>query len=303
MKALWKTQGYCVVDNFFPKSDLLNAMQRLETLSFPNTHDFGSYKGVLEFPTEHDSLNDITLHPNLITTCQHLLDSEDIRLIQSDIWSKTTDHTNTANSNQDQRMHMDYPNNYLTYPSDWNNPESVAIIIYYSDSEKCGGETSLVPKLGDHDPLYKEPYDKMAGLGEYPFNNDKILVETDFKIHHPAAHSFRQHLYEREISIPFKPGSVLFYRHDLWHRGTPTNPGHTRIIQNIGFKKSNCDWITSWNKGWARKLCDYTNPLERLLMKSSNAQRVCLGIPDNKNKYWTEKTRNAMKMRYNLSKL
>lgn len=301
MKSLWKTQGYYMVDNFFP--DIQKTLRRLETIPFPNTHDFGSHKGVLEFPTEHDFLNDITLHPDLIATCQHLLDSEDIRLIQSDIWSKTNDHTNPVNSNQDQRMHMDYPNNYLTYPTDWNNPESVAIIIYYSDSEKCGGETRLVPKLGDYDPLYKEPYDNIAGLREYPFKNDKTLVEHYFKIHHPTVYSFRQHLYEREISIPFKPGSVLFYRHDLWHRGAPTNPGHTRIVQNIGFKKANCDWITSWNKGWARKLCSSTNPLERLLMKSSNAQRVCLGIPDNKSKYWTEKTRNAMKMRYNLSKL
>ena len=301
MKSLWKTQGYYMVDNFFP--DIQKTLQRLETIPFPNTHDFGSHKGVLEFPTEHDFLNDITLHPDLIATCQHLLDSEDIRLIQSDIWSKTNDHTNPVNSNQDQRMHMDYPNNYLTYPPDWNNPESVAIIIYYSDSEKCGGETRLVPKLGDYDPLYKEPYDNIAGLREYPFKNDKTLVEHYFKIHHPTVYSFRQHLYEREISIPFKPGSVLFYRHDLWHRGAPTNPGHTRIVQNIGFKKANCDWITSWNKGWARKLCSSTNPLERLLMKSSNAQRVCLGIPDNKSKYWTEKTRNAMKMRYNLSNL
>jgi len=301
MKSLWKTQGYYMVDNFFP--DIQKTLRRLETIPFPNTHDFGSHKGVLEFPTEHDFLNDITLHPDLIATCQHLLDSEDIRLIQSDIWSKTNDHTNPVNSNQDQRMHMDYPNNYLTYPTDWNNPESVAIIIYYSDSEKCGGETRLVPKLGDYDPLYKEPYDNIAGLREYPFKNDKTLVEHYFKIHHPTVYSFRQHLYEREISIPFKPGSVLFYRHDLWHRGAPTNPGHTRIVQNIGFKKANCDWITSWNKGWARKLCSSTNPLERFLMKSSNAQRVCLGIPDNKSKYWTEKTRNAMKMRYNLSKL
>lgn len=301
MKSLWKTQGYYMVDNFFP--DIQKTLQRLETIPFPNTHDFGSHKGVLEFPTEHDFLNDITLHPDLIATCQHLLDSEDIRLIQSDIWSKMNDHTNPVNSNQDQRMHMDYPNNYLTYPTDWNNPESVAIIIYYSDSEKCGGETRLVPKLGDYDPLYKEPYDNIAGLREYPFKNDKTLVEHYFKIHHPTVYSFRQHLYEREISIPFKPGSVLFYRHDLWHRGAPTNPGHTRIVQNIGFKKANCDWITSWNKGWARKLCSSTNPLERLLMKSSNAQRVCLGIPDNKSKYWTEKTRNAMKMRYNLSNL
>ena len=40
------------------------------------------------------------------------IDYKDIRLIQSDIWSKTN-KDNTKYSNNDQRIHMDYPNNYL----------------------------------------------------------------------------------------------------------------------------------------------------------------------------------------------
>jgi len=303
MKESWEKYGYCIMHDFLPETDLHKAMDCLQKIQFTNTHNFGSHNGFLEFPTNHYILNDITLHPKIITTCQHLLDSTDIRLIQSDFWSKTNDATNTENSNQDQRMHMDYPNNYLTYPNDWNSPESVAIIIYYSDSDHCGGQTRLVPRLGENDLLYKEPYDKIAGLGNYPYNNDKTITEEYFKTHHPEVYSFRQQLYEREITANFKPGTVLFYRHDLWHRGTPIKLGQTRIVQNLGFKKAHCDWITCWNKGWARKLCDYTNPLERLLQKSSNLQRVCLGIPDNKSNYWNEKKRKAMEIRYNLSKL
>ena len=38
-----------------------------------------------------------------------------------------------AYSNRDQRMHMDYPNHYLTHPPPWNQPEAVAAILYFDD--------------------------------------------------------------------------------------------------------------------------------------------------------------------------
>ena len=40
------------------------------------------------------------------------------------------------------------------------------------------------------------------------------------KEHYPHFYEFRQQLYERECKVKFKKGTVLLYRHDLWHRGT-----------------------------------------------------------------------------------
>ena len=78
------------------------------------------------------------MHPKLLAFVKELLNCNNIRLIQSDIWAKTGETLSslkkTKNSNNDQRIHMDYPNNYLTHPDTWYNPESVAIIIYYSNS-------------------------------------------------------------------------------------------------------------------------------------------------------------------------
>ena len=68
-----------------------------------------------------------------------------------------------------------------------------------------------------------------------------------------------------KILVDFKPGTVLFYRHDLWHRGTPVHFNKTRIVQNIGYKKAGCDWITNWNSGWARSLCNGDQYLDNLI--------------------------------------
>ena len=292
----WKTKGFCVIDNFFEKTIINEVISLINNINFPHNNDFGSDMGKLEFPCDFEILNNITLHPKLIKACQQLLNYNDIRLIQSDIWSKTNKNSNKY-SNNDQRIHMDYPNNYLTHPNSWENPESVAIIIYYSDYKICDGCTTAVPRLSDDDIAYKLPYDKNAGVGKYNWYNDKKTVENEFK-KFPEIYKLRQELYNREIQIKYKPGTVLFYRHDLWHRGTPVNLNTTRYIHNIGFKKSYCDWITCWNHGWARNLCSKSIKLEKFISNASNIQKICLGIPDKNSDYWTTENIEYFNIRY-----
>jgi hypothetical protein len=44
-----------------------------------------------------------------------------------------------------QKIHLDYGNNMLTYPS-VERPDAVACILYYSDAELCGGSTRVCHK-------------------------------------------------------------------------------------------------------------------------------------------------------------
>lgn len=39
------------------------------------------------------------------------------------------------------------------------------------------------------------------------------------------AYNFRQKLYENEKTPKFSKGTVLIYRHDIWHRGSPVKEG------------------------------------------------------------------------------
>ncbi len=298
MEQSWKEKGYCIDHHFFDSDYLENILSCLNSINFTNTRDFGSEGGKLEFPSPYDVLNKLTLHPRIITSCQKLLGTDDIRLIQSDIWLKQKNYENITDTNADQRMHMDFPNNYLTHPKDWYQPESVAIIIYFSDSSECGGETALVERIGDCDKLYQPPFDYQVGVGIHPWVNNKERAEKYFLEKFPGLYNLRKELYTREKKIPFRKGTILFYRHDLWHRGTPTIPGKSRIVMNLSFKKAGCDYITCWNKGFARSLADSTRPLERLIPHLDNQARKCLGFPDEGDTYWDQKMKSYFQMRY-----
>lgn len=299
IKKDWETKGYFIFNNFFENNELKKIIETLDKITFENTNDFGSKNKFLEFPNKYNILNKISLHPKIINICQTLLNTQDIRLIQSDIWSKTNDGVNPEFTNSDQRIHMDFPNNYLTHIPPWNKPESVSIIIYYSDSNICGGRTSVVPRKNSDDVLYNYPYfNKISGLCANTFYNNKNKAEQFFNKHYPNIYKFRQKLYDTEILVDFKPGTVLFYRHDLWHRGTPVHFNKTRIVQNIGYKKAGCDWITNWNLGWARSLCNGDQYLDNLITTLTKKQLNCLGFPVYNKKLLDKETLLATRCRY-----
>ena len=86
-------------------------------------------------------------------------------------------NTDTEFNNNDQ-MHMDYGNNTFLHPSDWNNPEYVAAIIYFSDTNETGGKTAVVPENGVNDELYQFPYINMQDK----INTNFIMIKIILKI-------------------------------------------------------------------------------------------------------------------------
>lgn len=236
------------------------------------------------------------------------------------VLSKGNDKSNQANpaatgsppeyANTDQRIHMDFPNHTLTHPSEWNNPEAVAIIVYLD--EGAGGETAYVERQGSNDKAYEWPYVHMPGFGNVPWINDKTLAEEYLQTHHPDAFRFRQKLYAREKRVQYKLGTVLFYRLDLWHRGTPLNLNRNRAVMNLLFKKRDVAHITSWHRGWAHNAYNTwslnalgarvyppaVGEFERLIARLSPIQRTVLGFPHPGHVYWTEETLRAVQARY-----
>lgn len=51
-------------------------------------------------------------------------------------------------------MHIDGWNHMLVVPPSWNEPVSVAMIIYLNDISETGGGTAVVPREGDDDSNY-----------------------------------------------------------------------------------------------------------------------------------------------------
>ena len=259
--------------------------------------DFGSPDRKFEFPTSVGVLDDLVLNERLIEAVQQLLGTHDIRLLQADLWPKVgvDDKDHDAQANTDQRMHMDYGNNTLLHP-DWHFPDTVAAVIYYDDSEVTSGGTAFVPRLGESDVAYQSPFIHMPGQAGKPFFNDRHTVEQWFKQNDPDAYEIRESLYEREQVVQFKPGTILFYRHDIWHRGTPVAPGKLRRVHNLAWRRANARGWSNWNEGWARQ--SYYGNVEAIIGRSTPLQRSILDFPLPGDPYWTMQRIDNVAARY-----
>ena len=63
-------------------------------------------------------------------------------------------------------------------------------------------------------------------MSDHPFLNDRSSAEQYFLDEAPDIAAFEPRLYEREQVADFRVGDVLFYRHDVWHRGRPCGRHH-----------------------------------------------------------------------------
>ena len=307
--AQWRTEGYTFVSALLPE-DLFSELERAARSRFPAADseevkkiaDFGS-SGQLNFPSQVESLNKVTLHESILDGISDLLDTrvEDLRLTQSDLWPKygRLEKVNIQD-NSDQRIHVDYPNHTLAHPAPWQKPEAVELIVYLSHVGDTGGSTAVVPREGPEDPAYRWPIVDSPGIGNLRYINDKEAAETYFAEQRPELASWRQLLYEREKLTYFKPGDVLFYRHDTWHRGTPMQPRSLRLVHNITYRKAACEWISTLHIGWAWKAYRDNKFLEKLIAQSSLQQRAVLGFPQPGSDYWCEETINAIDARYGM---
>ena len=69
------------------------------------------------------ALNQLILHPTLISIAEKLLGTTDIRMSQADAWAKFfSDSAAHERDNRDQRMHIDGWNHTLVVPCDCTLP-------------------------------------------------------------------------------------------------------------------------------------------------------------------------------------
>ena len=307
----WREAGFALVEGLVPL-ELIGQARSEAVAHFPppgspeseQITDFGS-QGLLEFPTPSDALNEITLHPRLLAAAAQLLGirNEDLRLTQSEAWPKygRKTHAGGAMDNDDQRIHIDYPNHSLAHPAEWENPESVAVVAYFDRVEDVGGATQVVPRSGPDDPAYRGPLVRSPGIGGIPFVNNRKQAEAALGESHPElAHWRREHLYPKARPARFGPGTFLFYRHDVWHRGTPITEGAMRLAHNISFRRSDCEWISTVHKGWAWSMYASNHVMERLIARGSVQQRCALGFPEPGHPYWTRATLDAVRARFDF---
>jgi len=276
----FQDRGYCIgrVD----VSDVL-AQTRAYTGNRHLQGDFGS-DPALEFPCGPGlgAINDLSVNEDLIASAQAMLGS-DVKLTQCVAWVKhgITDGDGGAQCNADQRMHFDAYNNTLLCPPPFGTPDVVAAIVYLTDTSDSGGSTAVVPRQGPDDEWYQSARaQQMPGVGGRPFANNRAAAE-DIML---SRGEDRSSLYAREVMTPFKVGDVLFYRHDVWHRGTPVKPGKSRWVVNLEWARTDARYVLNWGGGIARKM--YYGWLESWISRLSPAQLMVIGFPPPRDPVW-----------------
>ncbi len=301
----WRERGFALVDGLLPQ-ELIEAIASEAGAAYPPAgsaeaeayRDFGS-EGRMAFPSECEAFNELTLHPSLLAAVTALLGVgvRDIRLTQSDLWPKYG-HARRG-GNDDQRIHVDYPNHTLVHPPRWDAPEAVELILYLSDVDDCGGATAVVPREGADDPAYRWPIVDTPGVGRFDWVNDRRRAEAHVANRSPETARFRaEHLYAREQLARFSRGTVLLYRHDTWHRGTPLYEGTRRIAWNMTFRLAASEWINVLQPGWAWAMYRRSQVMERLIATASVDQRCVLGFPAPGHAYWNHDTVAAVEARF-----
>lgn len=174
------------------------------------------------------------------------------------------------------------------------------MIVYLSDVDSAGGATAVVPREGPADPAYRWPIVDSPGIGDLRYVNDRATAEAYFAERRPDLGDWRLSLYDREVWARYRVGSVLFYRHDTWHRGTPMLPGALRLAHNITYRRAECEWISTLHEGWAWKMYGRDQHMEHIVAESTLEQRAVLGFPQPGNPYWCEETISAVEARYSV---
>jgi len=309
----WRSEGFTFVSGLFDPA-LIAAVTEQADAHYPDANsaqakgftDFGS-AGALNFPTPKQPLNQLTLDPRLLGAVAQLLDTTvpELRLTQSDLWPKygreqnlNQNITKGKQDNQDQRIHVDYPNHTIAHPSPWERPEAVEMIVYYSDHQEVGGSTAVVPRQGSEDPAYPWPIVDSPGIADLNYINDRGEAERYFAQQRPELAQWREQLYERERYTAFKPGDVLLYRHDTWHRGTPMHAGSRRLVHNLTYRKATAEWYSTLHIGWSWSAYRNNKFLEKLVAGCSLNQRAVLGFPQPHSDYWCAETIAAVGARY-----
>jgi hypothetical protein len=114
------------------------------------------------------------------------------------------------------------------------------------------------------------------------------------------AYEARKRAYAREVHTDTaREGSVLFYRLDVWHRGTPVHRDQVRGVHNLVWKRPDALTMLAsgqWNPGMCRKL--YYGWLENVVSKLSTPQLLAIGFPPATSPYWNARTINEVQRRY-----
>jgi ectoine hydroxylase-related dioxygenase (phytanoyl-CoA dioxygenase family) len=273
--ATWRDQGYVAIEDFISPDEV--AVARAEASNhFPTGAQVQSRPDEFaeliagkfnwsDFPYQGELLNRLCVRPDILRAVANITGTDDSLLATSILWAK---YGGTAD--YDQELHVDYRNNTLLHPSDEGPYAQVPFILYLTDVGPDQGPTYMVPRsLTSTDPV------ELAGGN---------LSRAD----HPQ-------LYEREIPVTVKAGTLVMYSMRTYHRGSAMrDPLGYRLSMHFVYRGSAMNFA-----GWRAWGKEGANPLMIKLLESLTPEtRRPFGFPPPGHPYWTRETVAGVGARY-----
>ena len=146
--------GCCVLDGLWPAALVARVKADAERIFRGGGEQTAAHSGLnsnlMSFPSnESDALNELTLHPRLLTAMSELLrlPPTELRLAQSELWEKSAANNNHGNS--DQRTHMGklLPQRLLPQPHE----AAVRRRLYQPHATRAAAPAGA--RVGGHDRL------------------------------------------------------------------------------------------------------------------------------------------------------
>ncbi len=282
--AAWREDGWVLLDGLVDIDDIDAATPDLK-YAFPDPEKFHSdperywppgrstaelRRGYPEMPTtgpafrpeQHrfshqfpfygsGNLSRLCVHPSIVDFMERALESEDLRVYQTQISAKYA-----GDANFEQPMHTDRNHSFLPPRMEppWWHVES---FLYLSDVDEGTAPTHLVRRQ-----------DSVGRSTNWIF-----MPDGDPEI------------YAAERAAIGRRGSLLVYRPDVFHRGTDlTRPGSHRFLLNVSYKVAGNDWI-----GYHSVQSNATHPSWVQFVESSTPRELELfGFPPPGHPVWTE---------------
>jgi hypothetical protein len=272
----WLEHGYVIVEGFLTDAEL-RAAQEATTAHFPSVGEFerdrARYANLKtqslvchpSRPFPQPALNDVMLHPELLSFARRALASEHVALVQSGVGVKYA-----GTDDFEQRLHLDYGNNDLAVPRvEGRSYQQIALFIYYTDVTL---ETS---------PTYVVSMQHTRDLPRIPSSYRR---------------EDRPDLYAHEFPVVVPAGSLLVYSMRTWHRGSGFKvPSHARRIHHgLCFADRRHPWqgMIPWAISGGSK------EMNALLTRATPEQRTVIGFPPVGHEYWNEQTLTDVAARY-----
>jgi hypothetical protein len=304
----WNSDGFLFLTGVWPEALMRRASaESLEAFPQPPPGDVEAAAAIADavagenivFPSlSAPATNEVALHARCWKVVEQLLGTDDLRLAESIVISKYGAHgqevpwhaAGEAGVTGDQQLHQDYSSDTLLIPPPTDCArgrylEGVQCLLYYTDTDAGNGGPTM--GVWDDGPTaegeWQRDYNTLTTIrGTEP---EPLRSRLTSNAQRPP--DVRPDLYGRERPLRCRVGTAVFYRYELWHRGSAMKPGGLRIMHSFAFRRADAPWLGGVAAGYGLEVSRMPRSWVAGL---TVAQRNLLGFPQPGDAYWTADT-------------